>query len=127
MPNLSNVPLRHGIPGVEVVVPPGVRVVVGFEKGKPSGQFASLWSNDAGLTTLIITAGQKVSIVAPSINLGADPAAAAVGRVGDQVQVTLSPAAVATIVAPSGGGPCTGGGVQLTGTITAGSPILKSS
>ena len=51
---------------------------------------------------------------------------AAVGRVGDQVQVTLDATAIAAIIAPSGGGPCSGGPVTLTGTITAGAPKVKA-
>lgn len=54
---------------------------------------------------------------------------AAVGRVGDQVQVTFTVADGLNLIAPGGsGGPCTvpGGAFTLTGTITAGSPKVTS-
>jgi len=40
---LSNVPIRHGLPGVTVRVKTGARVLLGFEAGDPSKPFASLW------------------------------------------------------------------------------------
>lgn len=40
---LSGVPIRHGLPGVEVEVPAGVRVLLGFDNGNPQSPFASLW------------------------------------------------------------------------------------
>ena len=45
----------------------------------------------------------------------------AVGRVGDQVQVTLTAVEIGTIN-DSTGHPCLGGPITLTGTITAGAP-----
>lgn len=37
------VPIRHGLPGVKVKVPPGERVLLGFENGDPRAPYASLW------------------------------------------------------------------------------------
>ena len=50
---------------------------------------------------------------------------AAVGRVGDAVQVTLSSTEIATIN-DSTGHPCSGGPITLSGTIKAGSPLVTS-
>ena len=43
-----------------------------------------------------------------------------VARVTDPVSVTLTALQIATITAPPGGGPCTGGPITLTGTIDSG-------
>lgn len=46
---LQSVPIRHGLPGVRVTVPPGVRVLVGFENGDARQPYASLWHEGAVL------------------------------------------------------------------------------
>jgi hypothetical protein len=43
-----------------------------------------------------------------------------VARATDPVTVTLSALQIATIIAPPGGGPCTGGPITLTGTVDSG-------
>jgi hypothetical protein len=43
-----------------------------------------------------------------------------VARATDPVSVTLSALQIATIIAPPGGGPCTGGPITLTGTVDSG-------
>ena len=40
---LSNVPIRHGVPGVRVRVVVGSRVLLGFENGDPRRPYAALW------------------------------------------------------------------------------------
>ncbi|MDX1526977.1 MAG: hypothetical protein R3337_00030 [Gammaproteobacteria bacterium] len=40
---LQAVPIWHGLPGVEVRVAQGSRVMLGFRDGDPSKPFASLW------------------------------------------------------------------------------------
>lgn len=40
---LQSVPIRHGLPGVEVDVPTGERVLLAFDGGDPTKPFASLW------------------------------------------------------------------------------------
>lgn len=40
---LSAVPIRHGLPGVEVRVPRGARVLLGWEAGDPRRPYAALW------------------------------------------------------------------------------------
>ena len=126
LPTYSNVQYKTGVPGIKLKVAANARCTLYFENGLRVSPRAVLWENP-GLVSLDITASSEISLVAQAVNLGANPGSAAVGRVGDAVQVTLSPAAVATIIAPSGGGPCTGGGVPLSGTIQAGSPIVKAS
>lgn len=49
-----------------------------------------------------------------------------VARATDPVSVTLTALQIATIIAPPGGGPCTGGSITLTGTISSGAPQVKA-
>lgn len=44
---LSQVPIRHGLPGVEVRVVVGSRVLLGFEDGDPRKPYAHLWDPSA--------------------------------------------------------------------------------
>lgn len=45
LPSMSNIPLRHGIPGLTVSVAPGAYLLVGWGGGSPTDPFAALWSN----------------------------------------------------------------------------------
>lgn len=40
---LQSVPIRHGLPGVKVKVPPGERVLLAFDGGDPRAPYAALW------------------------------------------------------------------------------------
>jgi hypothetical protein len=40
---LQSVPIRHGLPGVRVKVPPGSRVLLGFDNGDARQPYAALW------------------------------------------------------------------------------------
>lgn len=70
---LDKVPIRHGLPGVTVTVPPGTRVRFGFEAGDPGRPYAALFESG--------------SVTAVSLDGGARPLA----RVGDTVSVFLPP------------------------------------
>lgn len=50
LPPMSNIPLRHGIPGIRVSVAPGAYLLVGWADGSPDDPFAALWSNPGGVT-----------------------------------------------------------------------------
>lgn len=53
LPEVSGVPIRHGLPGVtEVRVAVGARVRVGFDDADPRRPFAALW--DAGTATRVV-------------------------------------------------------------------------
>lgn len=45
LPPMSNIPLRHGIPGLTVSVSAGAMLMVGWENGRPDRPFAALWGN----------------------------------------------------------------------------------
>lgn len=55
---LGGVPLRVGLPGFEVVVPHGARVLLGFDNGDPRRPYASLF--DPGNVTSIKFAGGEL-------------------------------------------------------------------
>lgn len=57
----SKVPIKHGLPGVEVKVAAGARVLLGFEGGDPTKPKAMLWDSGS-LLELVITADVKVTL-----------------------------------------------------------------
>lgn len=76
----------------------------------------------------VITTGE-VDVGSAGATVKLSGGGAAVGRVGDQVQVTFTAADAALVIAPAGtaGGPCSAvGAITLTGTITAGSSNVTS-
>lgn len=48
----QGIPLRHGLPGIEVTVPVGARVLLGFRNGDPAKPYAALW--ESGAVTLVV-------------------------------------------------------------------------
>jgi hypothetical protein len=86
----SQVPIRHGVPGMACKVPPGARVLLSFDGGDPRKPYASLWEGAA---------------IEVSFAGGQQP----IARVGDQVVVT-----VAGVVA--GPAAVTATGVIMAGT-----------
>lgn len=55
VPEMAGVPLRHGIPGVQVQVRAGCHVVVGWANGQPNVPFAALWEPRAEVLRLILS------------------------------------------------------------------------
>jgi len=60
--------IRHGLPGIDVKVVDGARVLVGFEAGDPTRPYATLWET-GGLDELTVTATTKITVSAPEIDL----------------------------------------------------------
>lgn len=56
---LTHVPIRHGIPGLRVTVPPGGKVLLFFENGDPKAPAAALWPDTSSV--------QEIRIVAPKL------------------------------------------------------------
>jgi hypothetical protein len=52
---LTRVPIRHGIPGVIVKVPPGGKVLLMFEAGDQTRPIAALWPDGSSVTEIQIT------------------------------------------------------------------------
>jgi len=53
LPEMVGIPLKHGIPGATVEVPPGGHVMIGWDNGDPASVFCALW--EAGLTPITVT------------------------------------------------------------------------
>lgn len=92
---LSNVEIKHGLPGVRVRVVVGSRVLLGFTGGDPRQPYAAIWSAE--------------SIESLEFNGGTSP----IARVGDAVTVFWPPAI-----------PFSGllAGLSFSGTMTVTSP-----
>lgn len=63
IPPMGGIPIRHGLPGVTIRIPPGSTVLVGWENGDPSRPFCALWQGGEGNVT-------RITIVADTIELG---------------------------------------------------------
>lgn len=59
---LQAVPIRHGLPGVEVDVPAGERVLLAFDAGDPRKPYAALWH--AGQVTAVRIGGTEAVALA---------------------------------------------------------------
>jgi hypothetical protein len=66
---LTRVPIWLGLPGVSVKVAAGARVLVGFHQGDPELRYCDLWRGQ-GLRELVITAQTRVTVDAPTVELG---------------------------------------------------------
>lgn len=56
LPQMENIPLAHGVPGLSVRVRPGAHLLVGWMNGSPARPFASLWETDASAVKVTMTA-----------------------------------------------------------------------
>lgn len=83
---LQSVPIRHGLPGVEVDVPSGERVLLGFDGGNPSQPYAALWHEGS----------------VSAVRIGGSDAVAMAAKVQLQLDTIQSAYDAHTHVAPSG-------------------------
>jgi len=84
LPPVTAVTLRAGIPGAELKVEDGCRVLVSWEGGDPRRPVARPW-DEAGLKEIRVSASGKVTVAAPQVVL--DEAGRQVARLGDMVSV----------------------------------------
>jgi hypothetical protein len=86
IPGIPGVPIRVGVPGLKLTVPPGARVLLAFEgNGDPSRPIAELWESGTPLT-VTFEAAQNITITSPvALDLGEAPRMG-VARQGDPVQ-----------------------------------------
>lgn len=106
---LSRVPIRHGLPGVRVLVVNGSRVLLGFENGDPSKPYASCWSASS-IEAIMFDGGDKP-----------------VARVGDAVTIFWPP--TLDFVGTLAGQPFTGTMTIMTpssGVIESGAPRVTA-
>jgi hypothetical protein len=67
LPPMSNIPLRVGVPGLDVTISPGHLLLIGWENGQPDHPFACLWeAGTEGDGTLPL----KLTLNATVIELG---------------------------------------------------------
>lgn len=76
LPSLSGIPLRLPFPGFTVAIDPTQtpRAVLAFANADPSMPELHLWEYP-GMVSAVLSASQRISLVAPAVNLGGDPAA----------------------------------------------------
>lgn len=67
---LQGVPIRHGLPGVEVEVPAGVRVLLGFDNGDSRSPYAALWHS--GQVTSVRIGGESAVALAELVSARLD-------------------------------------------------------
>lgn len=81
---LASVPLRTGIPGVDVKIKPGERVAFHFEEGNPSKPAAALWPNGSGALELNFSVDTKLSFSTPAgkLEINADGSFSLEGPIG---------------------------------------------
>jgi hypothetical protein len=65
IPQMAGIPLKVGVPGVEVRVSPGHYVMVGWEDRRPDRPFATTWSPGEGGTVPL-----KTTVHAAAVELG---------------------------------------------------------
>ncbi len=82
---LDKVPLRHGLPGLKVLLKPGARVMLGWDGGDPSDPFAALCDEST-----------------PFVSIAFEGTGGGIARIGDSVQVFFPPSCpiVGTITPP---------------------------
>lgn len=66
---LTGVPLRTGIPGVSVKVPPGGKVLLYFESGDPKLPSCALWPSGESVLSVELTCISELKLTAPSVNI----------------------------------------------------------
>lgn len=81
IPGISGVPIRVGVPGLQVEVPPGSRVLLAFECGDPSRPVAEIWESGTPIN-VVFEAAETITFKAQRIKLG-DSATFGVARLGD--------------------------------------------
>ena len=101
IPEISGLKIKTGIPGVQIKVQNGSKVLVGFENGDPSHPYAALWEQ-ATLVDVTLSAesaatfkamtmkleATSVAINAATIGLGAGKQP--VARLGDMVMIPVT-------------------------------------
>ena len=73
LPIMSDLPVRNGIPGMEVTVSPGAQILIGWRNGDPREPYCALWGGGASdPTTKITLKVDELLVTSGKIQLGAD-------------------------------------------------------
>ena len=79
---LSNVPIRHGMPGVRVRVQVGAKVMLEFASGDPKQPFATFWESGA-IESLSFDGGDRpIARVGDIVTVFWPPSVPVVGTIG---------------------------------------------
>lgn len=108
-PPLTAVELRAGVPGVELKVHDGCRVLVEWEGGDPRRPIARPW-DEAGLKEIRISAGVKATVNAPSVVLD-EATGRKLARLGDLVSVGGPTTLISLVPLPGNAAPAVVPGV----------------
>lgn len=82
---------------------------------------ATIRIREDGTIEITSKSGKNISLVVDGAgDIVLDGGNLKVARATDPVTVTLTALQIATIIAPPGGGPCTGGPITITGTVDSG-------
>lgn len=67
LPPLTNIPLKVGVPGVEVTLPGGHTVQVSWEDGRPDRPIATLWDPGTGgaVPLKVVWHGKRIELGGP--------------------------------------------------------------
>lgn len=134
VPSMSGIPIKLPCPGFSLTLDPSQspRATLMFDNADPSKPELHLWEAP-GLAAAVVTAEEKLSFAAPSVNLGADPAAdqvikgtsrtAAETPFLESLFAALTAAAAAfsnlAIATPAAAGTCTPAGVACGSAASA--------
>lgn len=126
-PDMDEVPIWHGLPGVEVTVKKGAVVLIGFRDGDPTRPFAMLWQSET-LSDVKLTASGKVEISASgdvSVSAGGSASVSASGSVSVEARTSASVKATGDVSVEGttihlGGSSAVLGAARMTDTVQAG-------
>lgn len=117
-----------GMAGLSAKLPPSLDVIVALVDGDPKQPVIVGYSTAKLPLELTLDASAATHLGPSSVAVDLAGGGAAVGRVGDEVTITIDSAAAGGLTAPSGGGPCTltAGPIAVKGKITKGSLKVTS-
>lgn len=112
LPPVAGVPIR--LPGMKVVLTPGMSVVIGFIGANPSKPYVAQLDNAAAYSTALATARQGDTTMT---SLMLVPAIGPAGPIPNVYSITIPPPGPPPPFVPNVGGPATFVGIVATGSI----------